>query len=83
MKNGGKFANVSLADDNFEENKVVFWDEDRERFQEELKAGNCISIQVVPSNNGRPGYVFYGPPKHQRYKLPKKNLDYRLIVLES
>lgn len=78
----GSFMNVILMDDNFETSKITFWQEDMERFSEELKVGNLVSIQVVPANNGFPGYTFYAPPKHKRHVLPKqKSLDYRLILL--
>lgn len=79
----GSFASMTLMDDNFETGRVTIWQDDYERFKEELKTGNCISIQLVPSNNGYPGYTFYGPPRHKRHLLPKKNLDYRLILLEG
>ena len=81
--NKGMFANVMIMDDNFELGRVTFWQDDYERFQEELKIGNCISIQTTPAPDGYPGYNFYGPPKHKRYLLPKKHLDYRFIVLEE
>lgn len=85
LKSGnGFFLSVMLMDDNFEIQKITVWQDDAERFQEEFKTGNLISIQVVPANNGFPGYNFYGPPKHKRHNLPKnKSLDYRLIVLEG
>jgi hypothetical protein len=55
----------------------------RMRFEQELKVGYCISIQAIPAPNGIPGFNFYGPPKHKRHLLPKKNLDYRLVSLED
>jgi DNA polymerase III alpha subunit len=80
---GVSFANVSIMDDNFEIGRVTFWQDDYERFVQELKVGNCISIQAVPAPNGIPGFNFFGPPKHKRHLLPKKHLDYRLVLLEE
>jgi DNA polymerase III alpha subunit len=80
---GVSYAQVCLMDDNFEIGKVTFWQDDFERFEQELKIGYCISIQAIPAPNGIPGFNFYGPPKHKRHLLPKKNLDYRLVSLED
>ncbi len=80
---GISYAQVCLMDDNFEIGRVTFWQDDFERFEQELKVGYCISIQAIPAPNGIPGFNFYGPPKHKRHLLPKKNLDYRLVSLED
>lgn len=80
----GKFASVTVMDDNFEIAKITVWEEDYERFKPELKKGNLISIQVVPSNNGYQGYTFNSPPRHKRYLVPKeKSRDYRLVLIQS
>ena len=80
----GKFASVLVIDDNFETVKITVWQEDYERFKEELKKGNLISIQVGPSTNGYQGYTFFAPPRHQRYLIPKeKARDYRLVLIET
>jgi len=80
---GVPFAHVCMMDDNFEIGKITFWNDDFERFEQELKVGYCISIQAIPAPNDIPGFNFYGPPKHKRHLLPKKNLDYRLVLLEE
>lgn len=80
----GKFASVSVMDDNFETVKITVWDEDYERFKPELKKGNLISIQVVPSSGGYQGYTFNSPPKHKRFLVPKeKSRDYRLVLVKA
>lgn len=85
FKNGsGQFASLELRDDNFEIARVTVWEEDYMRFKTELKKGNLISIQVVPSNTGYQGYTFNSPPKWQRHLIPKdKKLDYRLVLLDN
>jgi DNA polymerase III alpha subunit len=85
FKNGsGQFASLELRDDNFEIARVTVWEEDYMRFKIELKKGNLISIQVVPSNTGYQGYTFNSPPKWQRHLIPKdKKLDYRLVLLDN
>jgi hypothetical protein len=85
FKNGkGKFASIVLVDDNFEKNRVTFWEDDYDRFKAELKKGNLISIQVSMSTGGYQGYNFFAPPKWQRHLVPKeKKLDYRLVVMRN
>ena len=46
---GMPFGQVCLMDDNFEIGKVTFWQDDLERFEQELKVGYCISIQAIPA----------------------------------
>lgn len=80
----GKFASITVMDDNFEIGRITIWEEDYERFKSELKKGNLISIQVCPPSNGFSSYTFRSPPKHKRYELPKeKKMDYRLVLLET
>jgi len=80
----GKFVTINLVDDNFEMGRITIWEEDYERFKEELKKGNLISIQVCPPSGGYSSYTFKSPPKHKRYELPKeKKMDYRLMLLET
>jgi len=86
MKTGGYFAIVSVIDDNFEKFRVTFWQEDYERFKDELKNGNIISMQVTYAvRNGFAGYTFNSPPKFRRHmEVPKDKLaDTRLVVLQS
>jgi DNA polymerase III alpha subunit len=82
--NKGQFVSLHVMDDSFGEGKITVWDDDYQRFKDEMKAGNYISIQITPPSGGFPSYTFYSPPRHERYKLPKdKSKDFRLLVLRK
>lgn len=82
--NKGKFASIQVIDDNFETARITMWEDDYTRFKEDLKKGNFISIQVTPPSNGFSSFTFYGPPRHERYKLPNdRNKDLRLCILRK
>ena len=82
--NKGKFASITVYDDNFETGRITMWQDDYDRFKEDLKKGNFISIQVTPPSNGFSSFTFYGPARHERYKLPSdKTKDLRLCVLRK
>ena len=82
--NKGKFASIHVMDDNFETARITMWEDDYNTFKEDLKKGNFISIQVMPPSNGFASFTFYGPPRHERYKLPKdKSKDLRLCMLRK
>jgi len=82
--NKGKFASIHVMDDNFETARITMWEDDYAIFKEDLKKGNFISIQVMPPSNGFASFTFYGPPRHERYKLPKdKSKDLRLCMLRK
>jgi DNA polymerase III alpha subunit len=82
--NKGQFVSLHVMDDSFQEGRITVWDDDYQRFKDEMKAGNYISIQITPPSGGFPSYTFYSPPRHERYKLPKdKTKDFRLLVLRK
>lgn len=85
FRNGnGMYASVEVIDDNFEKAAITFWEDDYLRFKPELQKGNLLSVQVVPSTSGYPGYTFNSPPRHLRHEIPKdKSRDYRLILHEK
>ena len=82
--NKGQFLSMTVMDDNFELGRITMWDDDYQRFKDELKEGNVISIQITPPSNGFSSYTFFSPPRHERYKLPKdRNKDLRLCLLRK
>ena len=82
--NKGQFLSMTVMDDNFELGRITMWDDDYQRFKDELKEGNIISIQITPPSNGFSSYTFFSPPRHERFKLPKdKSKDLRLCILRK
>lgn len=82
--NKGQFMSLTVMDDNFEIGRVTMWDDDYQRFKDDLKEGNIISIQITPPSNGFSSFTFFSPPRHERYKLPKdKSKDLRLCLLRK
>jgi DNA polymerase III alpha subunit len=82
--NKGQFLSMTVMDDNFELGRITMWDDDYQRFKDELKEGNVISIQITPPSNGFSSYTFFSPPRHEKYKLPKdRNKDLRLCLLRK
>jgi DNA polymerase III alpha subunit len=79
----GKFASLELIDDNMQTNRITIWEDDYNIFNEDLRKGNLISIQVTVSSNGYQGFTLYGPPRHKRHTLPAKRYDTRLVVIEE
>lgn len=79
-KNGGVFYTLVVSDVLGEEAKVIVWQDDFERFSDMLVEGNLVKIMVTAPDNGFSTYKLDGPPKYLRHKLPKKDMDFRVIV---
>lgn len=90
-KKGVTYYVVALEDDNWQKQNVTFWEEDFNRFKEELEhwesevnKGHFMKIRVKRPE-GNFNYTFDSPPKHLRWKIiPKeKQLDYRLLLMRK
>jgi DNA polymerase III alpha subunit len=84
FKNGkGHSWNVTVEDANGKQIVIKFWSDDYERFQDDLVVGNLVRAKIKPPVPPFPGYTFFAPPRHERWKrLPKnKEDDFRLVVL--
>jgi DNA polymerase III subunit alpha len=90
-KNGNKYYYVLVEDEDWNVEVVTFWEEDYNRFKEELNYWNCeenrgnlIQMRVVKPGKGFRSYTFESPRKQERYKLPQdKSKDHRLQVMEA
>lgn len=81
-KKGTLYHSVEAEDANGKVFKITFWDEDYQRFAEELVPKQLIRARLKPPSGGFPAFGFDSPPKHERWKVPQqKNDDFRLIVM--
>lgn len=87
-KKGKKYYNVVVEDEDWNAEVVTFWEDDYNRFREELehwneeeKRGNLIKIRLTKPENGFRTYTFEAPPRQMRHKLPEKERDYRLYTM--
>lgn len=85
-----KYYTVLMEDEDWNTEIVIFWQADYDRFKEELEfwdeekqRGNFLKIRVTRPNNGFKSYTFQSPAKKDRYLLPEKPKDYRLIVMRT
>ena len=90
-RKGQKYYTVLVEDDNWNTEIVTFWEEDYERFKEELsywneeeERGNLLKMRVARPSNGFKSYTFESPPKNKRYTIPiNKKDDARLFKMEE
>jgi DNA polymerase III alpha subunit len=80
-KSNVTFYSVEVEDSNGKRMTVNVWQDDYNRFEEELKEGKLLSIQVNPPGGGFNTLTFKSVPRHERKKLPAKEEDSRLIVM--
>lgn len=89
-KKGNKYYYVVVEDEDWNMEVITFWEDDFERFREELEywdeksdRGNLLKLRLERPGPGFKSYTFDSPPKHLRHKkIPKeKENDYRLDVL--
>jgi DNA polymerase III alpha subunit len=87
-KNGNKYYYVLVEDEDWNVEVVTFWQQDYNRFQEELnywnedeKRGNLVQIRVTRPGKGFRSYTFESPRKQDRHKIPEKEKDYRFQVM--
>jgi DNA polymerase III alpha subunit len=81
-KSNVTFYSVEVEDANGKRMTVNVWQDDYNRFEEELKEGNLLSMQVNPPGGGFNTLTFKSVPRHERKKLPPKEDDSRLIVMK-
>jgi DNA polymerase III alpha subunit len=89
-KNGNKYYYVLVEDEDWNVEVVTFWQEDYNRFKEELNywnkeenRGHLLKIRVTRPGKGFRSYTFESPRKQERHKLPEdKQKDYRLQIME-
>ena len=88
-KKGKKYYNVVVEDEDWNSEVVTFWEDDYNRFKEELeywneeeKRGNLIKIRLTKPENGFRTYTFETPPRQMRHKLPEKERDFRLYTMK-
>ncbi|RDJ35291.1 MAG: hypothetical protein DWQ19_10780 [Crenarchaeota archaeon] len=89
-KKGTTYYDVIVEDANSRSELVRFWEDDYERFQDELeywegdaRKGNFVSMRLKKPSFGFRNYTFDAPSKQNRWKeIPKdKDKDHRMIVL--
>ncbi len=79
-----KYWLLYVEDANSEEAQVQVWQDDWERFKEELIENQFIKLKVKAPDAGFRRYTLDSPPRHQRWKLPKdKSLDARVVIMRK
>jgi hypothetical protein len=85
QKKQGKKATyylVTAIDSNGKEAAINVWSDDMERWEDEIKVGNLLKMQVRPPSGGFNTYTFKSFPRHEKWKLPKnKKDDYRIVTM--
>ena len=78
-----KYWLLKVEDANSEENLVQVWEEDYDRFKEELVVGAMLRLRLSAPSGGFSRYTLESPPKYKRHMLPKDKMnDYRVITLK-
>ena len=87
-KKGNKYYFVLVEDEDWNVEVVTFWEEDYNRFKEELKywneeekRGNLLKIRVTRPGKGFKSYTFESPKKQDRVRLPPKEKDFRFYIM--
>jgi len=63
---------------------IQIWEDDWDRFSDELTSGNLVNMELKAPEKGFLRYTLNGPLKWERaYKLPKKESDFRVVVLRN
>ena len=91
-KKGNKYYYVLVEDEDWNREVVTFWEEDYNKFKEEVdywneeeNRGNLLQMRLTRPGPGFKSYTFESPSKRDRYKfvnLPKEK-DVRLQVMRS
>lgn len=76
---------MKLEDANGEEVLCQVWEDDWDRFKDELKAGELVKIEVKTPDGGFNRYSLNSPPKWRRaWDVPKtREADFRVFVLRK
>ena len=76
---------IKAEDANGESAQIQVWEDDWERFKDDLKAGQYVKMEVKAPDKGFYRYTLYSPPKWLRHKLvPKTRVaDMRVWVLRK
>jgi DNA polymerase III alpha subunit len=89
-KKDHKYYCVQVEDEDWNVEIVTFWQEDYNRFKEELEywneeenRGNLLQMRLIRPGKGFKSYTFESPKKQDRYKIPEKEKDYRLQVMRG
>ncbi len=80
-KNDNIFYSITGEDADGEECRITMWSDDYDRFKDNLKKNNFVRMQVKPPSGGFPSFLFFSYPRHEKWKLPPKDEDYRLMAL--
>lgn len=83
-KKGNNYHSVEAEDANSKIIRITFWDEDYQRWKDELVKGNLLRIRLKPPSNGFPSFGFDSPPKHEKWKVAKeKENDFRIYLMRK
>ncbi len=75
---------VKAEDANSEEGLVQVWEDDWDRFKEDIKAGALLRAEISKPQYGFRRFTLYSPPRYKRHELPKnKSVDFRVVVLKK
>lgn len=77
------FYSISVEDANCKQMKITMWQDDYERFKEEIKVGELLKMQVRPPSGGFFTLMFKSVEKHKRKYLPPKENDVRLVKMRK
>ncbi len=75
---------LQVEDSNSELVRVMVWEDDWERFGEDLIEGQLVKLQLKAPDGGFKSYTLNSPPRHKRYSLPKtKEADFRVCIMRK
>jgi DNA polymerase III alpha subunit len=78
------YYNLHVEDANGREILIRMWDDDYQRFVDDLKPGNLMKIHVTPPDGKYPTWSFETVKRHLRKNLPRnRDDDHRLYVMRN
>lgn len=82
-KKGLEYKSLQVEDAMGKKIWITIWNDDYERFAEEMQPKQLIRIQVKPPSGGFPSFGFVAPMKHLRAKMLPQNKedDMRIMLL--
>lgn len=86
-KKGTVYYQVIADDVTGQENRIIFWQDDWERWEKELSENNLLRVRLQPPNNGFSTFTLEGNQTKSKWKASKKYADkkddIRVVVLRK
>jgi DNA polymerase III alpha subunit len=79
---GNRFRTLVLQDQNWETAMIYVWEDELQRFRNDLVKGNIVRLRVQRPTEKFTHYSLLSYPPYKREKAPKLENDYRVVVLQ-